>query len=118
KMVPWFRLKNSSHRCRLMPGVGIWLPSRYTANSPRVNSTRFRRSGMRKTFASASKNFMIVSLPCGSWLPGANHLSRTAGSLDLLQGRFGKQMGRDVDLASQLARAEDLQPIANFANDA
>ena len=43
---------SASMRQRLgfMPGVGMWLPTRYTASSPSVNSTRLRRSGTAKMF--------------------------------------------------------------------
>src|SRR5689334_3268029 len=34
----------------LIPGVGMWPPTRYTASSPSVNSTRFLRSATAKMF--------------------------------------------------------------------
>ena len=40
-----FCSKKSISALALIPGVGMWFPSRYTASRPRVNSTLFRRSG-------------------------------------------------------------------------
>src|SRR5262245_24648826 len=91
KIEPCCEEKNSAHFWRLIPGVGIWLPRRYTASSPRVNRSRLRRSGTRKMFANASKNFMVPFDPALlAW--SANHLRLAAGLLDLLQRRFGKLM--------------------------
>src|SRR5436190_24346166 len=49
---------NSSKRLASTPGIGRWPPMRYTASIASVKKTRFRRSGIRKTLAIASKNFM------------------------------------------------------------
>src|ERR1017187_679647 len=48
---PEFALKYCASASALMPGVGMNAPRRYTASSPSVNSTRLRRSGMRKMLA-------------------------------------------------------------------
>ena len=60
---PPLRLKASSSFMKLPPGVGRWPPSRYTASIARVNRTRFRKSGMRKIFASLSKS---GNAPCSA----------------------------------------------------
>src|SRR5215471_11890948 len=106
KIEPEPEVKKSSQRCVLIPGVGTWPPSRYTARSPSVNRTRLRRSGMRKIFANASTNFPIKYL----LLPGArllrrrpDHLRASPGLLNLLQRRFGKLVSFHCDLARQLA---------------
>src|SRR5436190_7922426 len=49
---------NSSKRLASTPGIGRWPPMRYTASIASVKKTRFRRSGIRKTLAIASRNFM------------------------------------------------------------
>src|SRR6185503_876042 len=41
-----FCSKKSIRALALIPGVGMWLPRRWTASRPRVKSTLFRRSGM------------------------------------------------------------------------
>src|SRR5882762_6174351 len=45
-----FCSKKSIRALALMPGVGTWLPRRYTARRPRVKSTLFLRSGMSQMF--------------------------------------------------------------------
>ncbi len=47
---PRFCSKKSTRAAVLMPGVGMWLPKRYTAKSPRVKRTLFLRSGMSQMF--------------------------------------------------------------------
>src|SRR5262245_17870662 len=97
----------------LIPGVKIWLPRRYTASSPSVNRSRLRRSGTRKMFANASKNFMVPFDP--ALLAGsANHLRFAAGLLDLLQRRFGKLVSFHRDAAGQLSRAQHLQAFSRL----
>ena len=48
----------------------------------------------------------------------ADHLCRAAGLLNLLQGRLGKQVRLHRDLARQLARAENLEAVAEFLDHA
>src|SRR5258708_2574282 len=107
-----------------------------------VNKIRLRRSGILKTFAMASKNFIFDYLnlsPCSrAGLPltiqrpilralqprasargsilrlTPNHGSTPAGLLNLLQGRFRKHVRRNRDLARQFARSQNLQPRAQL----
>ena len=72
KIEPCVELKNSCQRWMLMPGVGIWLPSRYTASSPSVNSSRLRRSGMRKMLREGFKKLH------GSFSDSRRHFRRSA----------------------------------------
>src|SRR5664279_873081 len=60
KIDPEFELKNSSQRCKLIPGVGMWPPRRYTASRPSANISRLRRSGTRNMFANASNSLFMV----------------------------------------------------------
>src|SRR5882724_7681727 len=115
KIPPFWREKISSQRIRLMPGMGTCPPNRYTASRPSVNRTRLRRSGMRKTFAIASKNFMVRSLLLGR-RGRADHFGRSASRLYLLHGRLGKYMSRHVDGPLQLTRPEHFQAIAQFSH--
>ena len=46
-----------------IPGTGMCPPRRYTASNPRVNRTRFRRSGILNTLVIASKNFILPPEP-------------------------------------------------------
>src|SRR5215510_13877709 len=115
KIEPALELMYSSQRCRLMPGVGIWLPSRYTASRPNANKSRLRKSGTRKIFANASKNLFMVTLDPRELLGfGADYLRRPARLLDLLHGRFRKLVRFHRDLARQLARAQHLQAVMHL----
>src|SRR5215831_16520924 len=119
KIEPALELMYSSQRCKLIPGVGIWLPSRYTARSPSANRSRLRRSGTRKMFANASKNlFILTPGPRELLRGGADYLRRPARFLDLLHGRFRKLVRFHRDLARQLARAQHLQAVMQFLDDA
>src|ERR1019366_1513167 len=60
KIEPAFELMNSSHLTMLMPGVGMWPPSRYTANIASANSSRLRRSGTRNMFVNASNSLFMT----------------------------------------------------------
>src|SRR5579884_1858029 len=125
KIEPCCEEKKSAHRCRLMPGVGIWLPRRYTASSPSVNRSRLRRSGTRNMFANASKNFMVTlivpRLTAAALLllrlRAADYLRGAPGLLNLFHRRLRKLVRLDRDLPRQLARAENLETIAELADD-
>src|SRR5215472_1387405 len=98
-----------------MPGVGMWLPNRYTASRPRVNRTLLRRSGTRKILETASRNlFNIRIVSRRRSFGGADHVGRTPGGLYLLERRLGEQMRRDLDLAGQLAGTKHLEAVAHF----
>ena len=99
--------------------MGMWLPSRYTASRPSVNRSRLRRSGTRKMFANASKNFM-VPFDSRRLLAGRAPITsrRAAGLLDLFQSRFRKVVRLHRDLAGQLPGPEDLQTVADFLDHA
>src|ERR1019366_3663347 len=60
KIDPELELKNSSQRVMLMPGVGMWPPSRYTASMASANSSRLRRSGTRNMFVNASNSLFMT----------------------------------------------------------
>src|SRR5438034_1164891 len=113
KIPPWDREKISSQRRILMPGIGTCPPSRYTASRPSVNRTRLRRSGMRKTLAIASRNFIFGSLLLVR-RRSADHFRRAAGRLNLLHRGLGEQMRRHVNRALQLARGEHLHAISQL----
>src|SRR3954471_3943873 len=95
-----------------MPGVGMCPPKRYTASKASANRSRLRRSGTRKTFVMASRNFM----PVDSWFYTRvsltpDHFRRAAGRLNLFQSRLRENIRLHGDLALQLARAEHLQTV-------
>src|SRR4051794_28968202 len=101
----------------LIPGVGMWPPSRYTASRPRANRILLRRSGTRNMFANASKNLMVPS-DSRRLLGGcADHLRRPSGLLYLIQCRLGKLVGLHRDFARQLAGPQDLESVAQLADD-
>src|ERR1035441_10066676 len=107
KIDPELELKNSSQRVMLMPGVGMWPPSRYTASMASANSSRLRRSGTRNMFVNASNSLFMTPFDFPPLIGlGAKHLRRSAGRLDLLQSRLGKVVGFPRDLARQYAGAE------------
>src|SRR5215469_16668760 len=121
KIDPDAEFRNCCHCVTFTPGVGIWLPSRYTASSPSVNSNRLRRSGTRKMLANASKNlFMVPSLRRGKLRSrrSADNLRAFARLLDLLHGRFRKLVRLHRDLARQLTRAQHLQAVMHLPDDA
>src|ERR1017187_3652951 len=118
KTVPDCELKNSCQRWMLMPGVGIWPPSRYTASIASVNSTRLRRSGTRKMLAKASKNLMVVCDSRRSSSRRADHLRFAAGLGDLVRSRFREVMRLDRDGPRQLARAQDFETGAELVDHA
>src|SRR5580658_7428412 len=89
-------------------------PSRYIASISSVNKIRLRKSGIRKMFAAASKNF-IFDYPLQL---ASNHCSASPGLLDLLQSRFREHMRRYRDLARKIARSQHLQPGAQLLDNA
>src|SRR6185295_18832630 len=119
KIDPWLRVKKSFQRWRLTPGVGTWPPSRYTASMASVNRTRLRRSGIRKTLAMASNNFMLVPQP-GLLLAGfcSDDGGLAAGLLDLFDRGARKQVRFHADLACQFARAQNLDAVSHIVDDA
>src|SRR5579864_6639547 len=108
--------KSDSSTLVLMPGVGMCAPMRYTASSARVNSTRFRKSGMRKRFRNASMNrFMLYPGPAS--LPLRYHLERAAGLGDLVLGGRAERVRVDREFRGQLAVAENLDPVVAAAHE-
>src|SRR5690242_836155 len=101
---------------------------RYTASKPNVKRTRFRRSGIRKTFASASKNFVIVYPGYPTRTEKRNLLysrflgcrrfrkdfGAATGLLNLVERRFRIHVGLDTDFARQFAVAQNLQSGAHL----
>src|SRR5512138_2346542 len=96
-----------------MPGVGRCPPMRYTASMASVNSTRFRRSGIRKMFAS----FSNIGPQCASshlgddtlsGLLSGDDLSLTAGLGDLFLSGLGELVCMHGQSGRQFAHAEDL----------
>src|SRR6266849_1436478 len=108
---PWFCRTKSSKRSALIPGMGIWPPRRYTASRPSANRSRLRRSGTRKTFATASKNFITLPLR-------ADHLGGSSGSLDLFERRLREYVRLHLDLPAQLSGAENLQAVLQLVDRA
>src|SRR5208337_2637760 len=92
----------------LMPGVGMCAPRRYTASSPSVKNSRFRRSSIRKRFANAFKN-RFIPIPRETRL--RYHLKRAAGLGDLFLGRCAECVGMNGELGLQLAIAQNLDGI-------
>src|SRR5579864_904063 len=89
------------------------------ASMASVKRIRLRRSGIRKTFATASKNFIFDYLsrtlsPCLGLPLASDYCATSAGLLDLLQSRFREHMRLHRDLSRQLARSEHFQPGAQF----
>src|SRR5271157_709919 len=108
-------LKSSSSTLVLMPGVGMCAPMRYTASSPSVKNSRFRRSSMRKRFANAFKK-RFIPVPRETRL--RYHLKRAAGLGDLLLRRRAECMGVNGELGLQLAIAQNLDGIRGAAHKA
>src|ERR1700730_1580112 len=108
-------LKISSRTAVLIPGVGMCAPRRYTARSPSVKKSRFRRSSIRKRFANAwMKRFLLV--PRVSRLRYNLECSARLG--DLFLGGGAECMGVDGELGFQLAIAQNLDGIRCAADEA
>src|ERR1700722_17080265 len=121
KREPEFCWKNSARRLASIPGVGMCPPKRYTANKPSVKKMRFRRSGIRNILAIVSNSFIVAYLGASlnrSCLLTPDYISTAAGLLDFLQGRLRKYVRPDLDFAGDVARAQHLQPGAQFLDDA
>src|SRR4051794_33671486 len=70
-------------------------------------------------FANASKNLFMVALRSADLLRGgADHPRRPARLLDLFHGRFRKLVRLYRDAARQLTRAQHLQAVTHFVDDA
>src|SRR5207249_3029324 len=93
--------KNASSAWKLIPGTGMWPPTRYTASIRKVKMTRFLRSAMLKMFLSDSN---IESLDSRR----GDDLGPATRPRDLLQGRFAKAVRLHDDRPGQLAVAEHL----------
>src|SRR5215218_3117980 len=121
------------------PGPGMEAPRRYTAMIARENSSLRRRSGVRNAAANACSTCPPLvgrsSLTATREHPGtaegppagprhecasgggqggplSDAGGAAPGSGDLVRGRPGERVGRDVDLhAAQVARAEDLDRL-------
>src|SRR5208283_355199 len=96
------------------------------ASSASVNRTRLRRSGMRKMFATASKNlFMLDSLPMAQAVTPAfrhglllDHLGASPGGLDLLLGGFRDHVRLNLDGPCDVAGTQHFQTVAQLLDDA
>ena len=104
-----------------MPGIGMKAPKRYTASSASVNMSRLRRSGTLKMFATASKNFITPSPQS----PAVQSLARPRSprpSRPRLESfrcaDFENTCALHRDLAFQLARAQNLEAVLQFVDDA
>src|ERR1700730_3904195 len=118
---PCWKMVSSTRQ--LMPGVGMCAPMRYTASKASVNSTRFRKSGMRKRFLKASKNrFMRLRyflVPYLSSVANLGHnLERSARCTDLFLRRRAKGVRVNGELGGQFTVAEDLDAVGLAANEA
>src|SRR2546425_7366324 len=105
--------KNASSAWKLIPGTGIWPPTRYTASIRNVKTTRFLRSGMLKMFLIDSN--MPRPLPARRH---DNRLGPAAGPGDLVQGRFAEAVRLDDDGPGQLAVAEHLDAAEQLLHQA
>src|SRR5580704_13209811 len=113
-------LNISSSTPALMPGVGMCAPMRYTPSRASVNSTRFRKSGMRNMFLRASTNRFIL-LPAIPRYPTTPYKLRydlkTAACFgDLVFGRSAEGMRVNRQLGLQLAVAQNLDRIGYAAH--
>src|SRR2546425_742951 len=95
--------KNASSAWKLIPGTGIWPPTRYTASIRNVKTTRFLRSGMLKMFLIDSN--MLSPLRARRH---GDRLGPAAGPGDLVQGRLAEAVRLHDDRPGQLAVAEHL----------
>ena len=115
KIEPGCDAKNSAHRWRLIPGVGTVAAQTVHRQQPQREQEPLAKVGdakhVRERFKKLHGSLRFPALLAGS----ADHLRRAAGLLDLLQSRFRKLVGFHRNLARQLARAEDLQTIAELS---
>src|SRR5690349_21246350 len=108
---------SAASACGLIPGVGIWPPTRYTASRPSVKSTRFLRSATAKMFLRLSipsplrEDFGLATrgrdllgrLPAELVCAHRQRLRDVAAreNLDLAgpvhEPLFAQQLGRDLD---------------------
>ncbi len=118
---PVFCQKNASNQSASTPGVGMWAPRRYIANSPRVNRTRFRRSENAK-YVGDSFEKLVHCLPSVAPVLSlgdrfANHEGFAARRLDLLFCRGREKMSGHGDGARDLAVTQYLQTILKLLHD-
>src|SRR6266568_1009958 len=90
--------KNDSSAWKLIPGTGMWPPTRYTASIRKVKTTRFLRSGMLKMFLIDSN----MPAPLRARRRG-DGLGASPGPGDLLQGRLAEAVRLDDDGPGDLA---------------
>src|SRR5579862_7013142 len=104
------------------------------ASRPSAKKSRLRRSGILKTLAMASRNFITVdslvrfllyrflpqpaALTLGRALPGRNDFRDSAGRLNLFDRGLGKHVRLDGDLARQFARGQNLEAMAELLDHA
>src|SRR5579864_8827409 len=75
-----------------------------------VKKIRFRRSGIRKTLATASKNFICAYLdPQRASRLASDYFSTSPSLLDFIQSRFRKYMRMDCKLPGHISRSEHFQ---------
>src|SRR3954452_15596587 len=97
----------------LIPGVGMCPPTRYTASSPSVNSTRLRRSATAKMFFRLSASMVLSRVRRGL----RHHLCRAAGGSDLF-GRLAAELVRPYrERLGDVAAGEHLD-VAALADEA
>src|SRR5258706_5589995 len=105
RMPPPCCRKNDSSAWKLIPGTGMWPPTRYTASMMNVNRTRLRRSGMLKMFLIESN---IASLSSAARRGGGDDLRPAAGTRDLLGGALAELVCLHHERAGQLAVPQHL----------
>src|SRR5436305_1422398 len=91
----------------LIPGAGMWVPSRYRARSPAVNKTLLRIS---RTL-NAPRIVEIIArslLGLSRRAIGRDHLTRAAGGLDLLARCLAERVGVDGQCFRNVALGEHL----------
>src|SRR5688500_2232478 len=102
----------------LMPGVGMWLPMRYTPSRPSVKSTRLRRSVIAHRFLIGFSIVFVQAPSAGTLLLGSRplghqHVRRAAGGQNLLRRlaaelvRLHRQLLRDIAARQHLDRLAD-----------
>src|SRR5262249_48873734 len=110
RMPPPCWRKNDSSAWKLIPGTGMWPPTRYTASIRKVNTTRLRRSGMLKMFLIESNIGPRASAARGG---RGDALRPAAGARDLVHGalaelvRLHHERMRDLPVPEHLDAAPE-----------
>src|SRR5687767_15187516 len=102
----------------LTPGVGIQLPTRYTASIPRVNNTRLRRSATAKRFFSVSSTVASLLQQSETAFLLRDSLGLTTRGGQLLGGLAAEFMRLHGQRLGDLAPRQHLDERRTAADDA